>query len=94
MDEKLNINLEETNEGDQEKVNAEVGKLTKQVEENIEEEKKELTEEEKKEIYIKELKRSVLERCAPKKHYGVAYHKKRNSKNKATKKSRSINRKR
>lgn len=56
------------------------------------EEKNELTEEEQKELYIKQLKDSKW-RFFPKKHYGRAYKKKRNLKNKLTRKSRKANRK-
>ena len=60
-------------------------------EDGIAPEKKELTEEEKKEKFIKHLKDSKLV-YHPRKKFGVAYHKKRKTKNKMQRQSRKNNR--
>ncbi len=54
-------------------------------------EKKELTEEEKKAIFIQKLKDSKIV-YHPRKKFGVAYHKKRKTKNKMQRQSRKNNR--
>jgi hypothetical protein len=60
-------------------------------EEGIAPEKKELTDEEKKEKFIQHLKDSKLV-YHPRKNFGVAYHKKRKTKNKMQRQSRKNNR--